>query len=144
MEKVQQHETRVEREARSELPVNWNLSHLTLSDIAQEFFKSDPRLRDLGILGDQIIATNYLDQVRVNFYKASIDELMLTEMINSDEADPVHGRLEKGGLYLQAVIDGSYLGYRGKLATEVRRSYRVEEDEKETDRRWSIMGHKVG
>ncbi len=139
MERVQQ----VEKEARNELPVNWNLSHLTLSDIAQTFFASDPRLKDLSIFADQIVATNYLTQIKGNFYKAGLEAEVLTEMINSDESDPIHGALGKANLYLQNVIDGAFEGYRGKLATEVRRSYKVEEDEKEQDRRWSIFGRKA-
>lgn len=138
MERVQQ----IEREVRSELPVNWNLSHLTLSDEAQSFFKEDPRLANLRVLVDQIMATNYLDRIRVNYYKAASDSLILKAMIFSNESDPIHEKLAVANLYIHGIVDGAFEGYRGKLATEVRKSYKVEEEEKERDRRWSLLGGK--
>ena len=84
--------------------VESNMQHLTLSDIALKFFNKHEVLHDFKPLVDQISATNWLDWNGCEFYKYQVDGLILN---------------------LNMAVDGCKGGYRGKLVTEVRRTYNI-------------------
>jgi len=116
--------------------VNFNLQHLTLSEEAVAFFKNDERLRGLVPLIDQITSTNRLDDRGAAFYKYLVDSLIIRLLMFSDPGDPLkHERLHVARAYIYGIIDGCRGGYRGRLATEIRRVYRTEEAEAERPRR---------
>lgn len=103
---------------------NWNLRHLTLSETALKFFDSDPNLSDLAPLVDQICTTNKLDNSGIELYRCMLSSKILEKMAWSDEDDEIgFGNLDTARMYIYQVIDGTRGGYRGKLATILRRMY---------------------
>jgi len=118
-------------------PVNFNLQHLTLSEEAVRFFKEDERLRKLVPLVDQVMATNKLDDRAASFYKYLADSLIIRLIMFTSEDDPgAHIKLHTARAYMYQLIDGARGGYRGRLATEIRRVYRTEESEPKRRRGW--------
>lgn len=119
--------------------INSSLAHLTLSEIIMEFMNSDPLLATLVPLADQICATNYLDDRGVALHKAMIDSAILHIKIYGDEDDQTgHAKLRTARQYLHSLIDGCRKGYRGRLATEIRRTIRTETGESPEKRRWRL------
>ena len=103
---------------------NWNLSHLTLSHTALEFFANDPNLHDLLPLADQICATNSLDYRGIELYRCMISSKILEKMAWADEDDETgFGNLDTARTYLFMLLDGTLDGYRGRLATVLKREY---------------------
>ena len=107
---------------------NWNLSHLTLSYTALKFFNDDPNLHDLLPLVDQICATNKLDYRGIELYRCMISSKILEKMAWADEDDETgFGNLDTARTYLFMLLDGTLEGYRGELATILKRKYDVQE-----------------
>ena len=107
---------------------NWNLSHLTLSYTALKFFQDDPNLHDLMPLVDQICATNKLDYRGIELYRCMISSKILEKMAWSDEDDETgFANLDTARMYLFQLLDGTLDGYRGELATILKRKYDVQE-----------------
>lgn len=103
---------------------NWNLSHLTLSYTALRFFARDPNLHDLMPLVDQICATNKLDYKGIELYRCMISSKILEKMAWADEDDETgFGNLDTARTYLFMLLDGTLDGYRGELATILKRQY---------------------
>ena len=103
---------------------NWNLSHLTLSYTALKFFNDDPNLHDLLPLVDQICATNKLDYRGIELYRCMISSKILEKMAWADEDDETgFGNLDTARTYLFMLLDGTLEGYRGELATILKRQY---------------------
>ena len=103
---------------------NWNLSHLTLSYTALKFFQEDPNLHDLMPLVDQIVATNKLDYKGIELYRCMISSKILEKMAWADEDDETgFGNLDTARTYLFMLLDGTLDGYRGELATVLKRQY---------------------
>ena len=119
--------------------INTSLAHLTLSEEIMEFLKEDPLLKSLVPLADQICATNYLDDRGVALHKAMIDSAVLHLKIYGDEDDQAgHANLRTARQYLHSLADGCRKGYRGRLATEIRRTIRTETGESPEKRRWRL------
>lgn len=111
-------------------PTNWNLSHLTLSQTALRFFDGDPRLMSLTPLVDQICATNLIDDRGRDFYRCLINSQIAEMQLWTDENDDTgFEKLNTARIYLFMLLDGMKEGYRGKLATELRRVYKKEAQE---------------
>ena len=123
-----------------DLPVNFDLNHLTLSETAMEFFDSDERLKLLLPLVDQVSATNILDDRGIDLYRSMVSSQIYTLMMTIDEDDDeAFIKLNTGRQYLFNLIDGCYKGYRGRLATETKRVYRTESSGEGKKRKWSIL-----
>ena len=123
-----------------DLPVNFDLNHLTLSETALEFFSEDEYLKLLVPLVDQISATNILDERGIDLYRNMISLQINTLMFTIDEDDDdAFIRLNTAKQYLFNLIDGCYKGYRGRLATETKRVYRTETGGEGKKRKWSIL-----
>ena len=60
-----------------QVPVNFNLAHLSLSGTVMRFFGSDKTLEDFKPLADQIMATNNLDDRGIRVYKNIIDSIII-------------------------------------------------------------------
>lgn len=120
--------------------VNTSLAHLTLSEEIMEFLREDEITKTLVPLADQICATNYLDDRGVALHKAMIDSAILHIKIYGDEDDQRgQGNLRVARMYLHQLIDGCKKGYRGRLATEIRRTIRTESESQSPDkRRWRL------
>lgn len=119
------------------LPTNWNLAHLTLSPIALKFFEDRTILNDLLPLVDQIMATSYLDERGVDLFRCMINSQILEIMLWSDEeAEEDFNALDTARIYLFMLLEGMKKGYRGKLATELRRVYRREQEEAPKKKGW--------
>lgn len=113
-----------------DLPTNWNLSHLTLSQLAIDFFAQHESLHDLMPLVDQIMSTSRLDERGVDLYRCMINSQIAEVMLWTDEDDDKGFRaLNTARIYLFMLLEGMRGGYRGRLATEVRRVYRREREE---------------
>ena len=109
---------------------NWNLAHLTSSRIAVRFFLSDPLLKDLVPLVDQIVSTNKIDERGRDLYRCMISSQISEMMLWADEDDDSSfAKINTARLYLFMLLDGMKEGYRGKLATELRRVLRREASE---------------
>ncbi len=107
--------------------VSSNLSHLTLSETIMEFMKKEPLLHPLIPLADQICATNLLDERGIALHKAMVDSAILRIKIYGDEDNQTgQAYLNTARIYLHQLIDGCLDGYRGRIATEVRRHYTTE------------------
>lgn len=120
-----------QRDQGQELPTNWNLAHLTSSRTAKIFFLSDPLLKDLVPLVDQIVATNRIDERGRDLYRCMISSQIAEMMLWADEDDDTSfAKINTARLYLFMLLDGMKDGYRGKLATELRRVLRREGSEK--------------
>jgi hypothetical protein len=116
-----------QRDLSQQLPTNWNLAHLTSSRTALIFFLSDPLLADLVPLVDQIVATNKIDERGRELYRCMISSQINEMMLWADEDDDSSfAKINTARLYLFMLIDGMKDGYRGKLATELRRVLRRE------------------
>ncbi len=123
-----------------DLPVNFDLNHLTLSETALKFFMEDDNLKLLLPLVDQISATNILDQRGIDLYRSMISSQIYTLMMVIDEDDDsAFIKLNTARQYLFNLIDGCYKGYRGRLATETKRVYRTESSGDQKKRRFSIQ-----
>lgn len=119
------------------LPTNWNLAHLTISPIAVKFFTDHEILNDLLPLVDQIMATSNLDNRGIELYRCMINSQLLEIMVWTDEdEDESFQALNTAKTYLFMLLEGMRGGYRGKLATELRRVYRREEEEAPKKRGW--------
>ena len=106
--------------------VESNMQHLTLSDIALRFFNKHSVLHDFKPLVDQISATNWLDWNGCEFYKYQVDGLILNlNMAGFGQTQEEARVLGIARMYLHQIIDGCKGGYRGKLVTEVRRTYNI-------------------
>ena len=106
--------------------VESNMQHLTLSDIALKFFNKHEVLHDFKPLVDQISATNWLDWNGCEFYKYQVDGLILNlNMAGYGQTQEESRVLGIARMYLHQLIDGCKGGYRGKLVTEVRRTYNI-------------------
>jgi hypothetical protein len=107
-----------------DLPVNFNLEHLTVSQEFKDLCDSDRRLSDFKAFGDQIASTNNIDPKRAEYYRRYVGELVQWTLINTDEDDlEFQFKLEKVQFVLQQIIDGTIGGKRGKLATTIRREF---------------------
>lgn len=119
------------------LPTNWNLSHLTISPIALKFFTDHEILNDLLPLVDQIMSTSNLDNRGIDFYRCMINSQILEIMLWTDEdEDASFQALNTARTYLFMLLEGMRGGYRGKLATELRRVYRREQEEAPKKKGW--------
>lgn len=119
-----------------QMPVDFNLYHLTLSEETLEFFRSDENLCKVFPLIDQIVATNYLDDRGVELYRSMVTSLIIDLQIFMDEDDEEgFTKLNTARTYMFMLIDACKRGYRGRLATEVRRVYRTESEGGQTRRR---------
>ena len=118
-------------------PVEWNLHHLTISKQALKFFDRHVVLHNFKPLVDQITATNHLDWNGCEYYKYMVDGLLLNLNIagfgNTQEEQSV---INIARTYMHQVIDGCKGGYRGKLATEIKRTYRMDSGQSQEKRGW--------
>ena len=106
--------------------VESNMQHLTLSDITLKFFNRHKVLHDFKPLMDQINATNWLDWNGCEGYKYQVDGLLLNlNMAGYGHTQDEARVLSIARMYLHQLIDGCKGGYRGKLVTEVRRTYNI-------------------
>lgn len=106
---------------------NWNLRHLTISETTLKFLDKDPNLHDLMPLIDQICSTNNLDNKSIELYRCMISSKILEKMAWTDEDDETgFGNLDTARMYLFQFLDGTRGGYRGKLATILKRVYASE------------------
>ena len=105
------------------VPTPPSLIHLTLSDTALTFFEKYPVLHDFKSLVDQLVATNHFDDRQAEYYKRMIDELVIDLHIagygDTGEEAKV---LNIARSYMYQIVDGAKGGYRGRLATEIRRT----------------------
>jgi len=119
--------------------VESNMQHLTLSDIALRFFNKYRVLDDFKPLVDQISATNWLDWNGCEFYKYQVDGLLLNlNMAGYGDTQEEARVLGIARMYLHQLIDGCKGGYRGKLVTEVRRTYNIGGGEPQKKKRWGF------
>ena len=103
---------------------NWNLRHLTISETALKFLDDDPNLHDLMPLIDQICSTNSLDNTSIELYRCMLSSKIAEKMAWTDEDDETgFGNLDTARMYLFQFLDGTRNGYRGKLATILKRVY---------------------
>ena len=103
---------------------NWNLRHLTISETALKFLEDDPNLHDLIPLIDQICSTNSLDNTSIELYRCMLSSKILEKMAWTDEDNETgFGNLDTARMYLFQFLDGTRNGYRGKLATILKREY---------------------
>ena len=118
--------------------INSSLAHLTLSEKIMKFLEEDPITAPLVPLADQVCATNYLDDRGVVLNKALIDSAILHIKIFGNEDNHLgQARLRTARHYLHQLIDGCHRGYRGRLATEMRSTRRIETANLSPDnRRW--------
>jgi len=120
-------------------PVTPNLIHLTISSTALEFFEKHDELKDLKPLVDQIVATNHFDWNEREYYKYLVDDVILT-MLMKGYGDTIEESkiIDIARTYLHQLIDGCKGGYRGRLATEIRRTYSRSEtgQSQQPKRRW--------
>ena len=118
-------------------PVNENLHHLTLSDLALKFLEKYPALAVLNPLVDQITATNYLDWNGAEYYKYYVDHMICTlQMGGFGETIEEYTAVDTIRAYLHQLIDGCKGGYRGRLATEIRRVYSRTPTQSPQKKRW--------
>ena len=123
-----------------DLPVDFNLNHLTLSETALKFFSEDVMLRNLLPLVDQICATNWVDERGRDLYRSMImSQIIELQMWSDEDDDEGFIRLNTAKQYLFTLLDGCLEGYRGRMATELKRTYRTETSEPSKKRRWSIL-----
>jgi len=119
-----------------DLPTNWNLYHLTLSRIAVDYFKKHKILEDFAPIVDQIMATNKLDWRGAEYYKYMVDELILKLYISGYGDSTEESKLIRiARVYMHQIVDGCKEGYRGKLATELRRVYRRDAEQQTEQKR---------
>ena len=108
---------------------NWNLRHLTISETTLKFLDKDPNLHDLMPLIDQICSTNSLDNRSIELYRCMLSSKIMEKMAWTDEDDETgFGNLDTARMYLFQFLDGTRNGYRGKLATILKRTYTSGED----------------
>ena len=120
--------------------VDFNLNHLTLSETALKFFSEDKMLRNLLPLVDQICATNWVDERGRDLYRSMImSQIIELQMWSDEDDDEGFIRLNTAKQYLFTLLDGCLEGYRGRMATELKRTYRTENSEPSKKRRWSIL-----
>jgi hypothetical protein len=113
------------------------MNHLTLSKVVMDFLDESQVTRQLKPLADQIVATNRLDEIGIVRFKFEVDlAIARIKMWSYEDYQPDHARLKVAQTYLHQLVDGCKGGYRGKLATEIRRVYRSESPEKK--RRWGL------
>jgi len=126
----------IRRDPGLDLPVNFNLEHLTVSQEFKDLCDGDPRLKDYKALGDQIASTNNIDPRRAEYYRRYVGELIQWTLINTDEDDlDFQFKLEKVQFVLQQIIDGTIGGKRGKLATTIRREF-IGDGEQKSQQGW--------
>ena len=118
--------------------VNSSLAHLTLSEKIMEFLEEEDITKTLVPLADQICATNWLDERGVALNKAMVDSAILHIKIFGNEDDHSgQARLRTARHYLHQLLDGCLKGYRGRLATEMRSTRRIETESLSPEkRRW--------
>ena len=121
------------------MPIDYNLGHLTLSKTIMEYIDAHSALLGpLKPLGDQVFGTTYLDRQGIFSYKLKIKRIILRIKTDLNEDDTTeHHVLRVIQTYLNAYIESCYMGYRGKLATEIRRTYKMEQETPER-RRWTL------
>ena len=120
-----------------EIPVEWNLHWLSMSKEALKFFHSHEVLHNFKPLIDQITSTNWLDWNGCEYYKYMVDGLILNLNIagfgNTQEEKSI---IDIARAYLHQLIDGCKGGYRGKLVTEVKRTYRMDSGQTQERKGW--------
>jgi len=118
--------------------VNYNLLHLTESDLLTRFFKQHPSLSTLHPLCDAIIATNSADKREILRNKYRIDVILLKHQVwTSEDSHQDHVALDVLRSYIHQILDGTYNGYRGKMVTEEVRRYESA-DRTERQRGWGL------
>jgi len=123
-----------------DLPVDFNLNHLTLSETAIKFFSEDPQLENLVPLIDQICSTNCIDDRGRDLYRSMImSQIIELQMWTDEDDDKGFIKINTAKQYLFILLDGCLDGYRGRMATELKRTYRTETSEPTKKRRWSIL-----
>ncbi len=133
-EEVQEY---LDRRGDYSLPTNWNLAHLTISQITVKFFRDRAILADLLPLVDQIMATSNLDNRGVDLYRCMINSQIIEIMLFTDEDDnKAFSALNTARIYLFMLLEGMRKGYRGALATELRRVYRREAEPQPKKKGW--------
>lgn len=129
----------VQRGLNVEVPVDYNMEHLTLSKTMQGFLNESKTTRILKPLFDQIVATNYLDKVGTVRTKFKNDIVLLKQRVwTFEDFQPDQNRLNVAQSYMHQLIDSTEKGYRGRLATEIRRVYRAEQ-QPTSKKRWGIF-----
>ena len=118
-----------------QMPVNFNLAHLSLSGTVMRFLGSDKILEDFKPLADQIMATNSLDDRNIRIYKNMFDSMILERSMRGGLTKEQHGKLDTARLYMHQLIDGCRKGYRGALVTELRRVYKVDRNDEVQERK---------
>jgi len=123
---------------RPQIPIDYNLGHLTLSDTILTYIDNNTILAPLKPLADQIFGTAKLDRRAVAGYKMKIKRIIIRIKMDLDEDNPTeHHVLRVAETYLNSYIESCLDGYRGKLATEIRRVFRQERDDPDK-RRWGL------
>jgi len=120
-----------------DVPVEWNLSWLSMSKEAMMFFSKHEVLHNFKPLIDQITSTNWLDWNGCEYYKYMVDGLILNLNVagfgNVQEEQLI---INVARAYMHQLIDGCKGGYRGKLVTEVKRTYRMDSGGSQEKRGW--------
>ena len=118
-----------------QMPVNFNLAHLSLSSTVMRFLGSDKILEDFKPLADQLMATNNLDDRNIRIYKNMFDSMIIERSMRGGLSKEQHGKLDTARLYMHQLIDGCRKGYRGALVTELRRVYKVDRSDETQERK---------
>jgi len=109
--------------------VNQSLVHLTLSAEVMQFLKRHKVCEPLIPLADQIMATNFFSERRAMEYKLRVtDQVLVLKSALDEDQYSEHVVLDTAETWLRSLVDSCVKGYRGRLATEIRRVYRSEEE----------------
>ena len=123
---------------RPQLPIDYNLGHLTLSDTMLTYIDTHMILHPLKPLADQIFGTANLDKRAIAGYKMKIKRIIIRIKMDLNEDNPTeHHVLRVAETYLNSYVESCLDGYRGKLATEIRRVFRQEREDP-GKRRWGL------
>jgi len=120
-----------------QMPTNFNLRHLSLSETVMKFFLTDKDLlADFMPLADQIMATNCLVERDIRIYKNIFDSMIIERSMRGGLSRRQHGKLDTARLYMHQLIDGCRKGYRGALVTE--RVYKVNRNDETQERKGAL------
>lgn len=123
---------------RPQIPIDYNLGHLTLSDTMLTYIDAHDILHPLKPLADQIFGTANLDKRAIAGYKMKIKRVIIRIKMDLDEDNPTeHHVLRVAETYLNSYVESCLDGYRGKLATEIRRVFKQEREDPNR-RRWGL------
>jgi len=123
---------------RPQIPIDYNLGHLTLSDTMLTYIDAHDILHPLKPLADQIFGTANLDKRAIAGYKMKIKRIIIRIKMDLDEDNPTeHHVLRVAETYLNSYVESCLDGYRGKLATEIRRVFKQEREDPNR-RRWGL------